>query len=72
MPRKLYLALCLLAAPAALSQTPAIQAVLNAADYSPLIAPGVWVTLSGTQIPRRYVSPGRLTLGKRRVKVTSR
>lgn len=78
----------LLAAPLTFAQTPVIQSILSASDYSTLIAPGSWVaifgtnlapsetvvttlplplqvggvtvSMYGTNIPLRYVSPGQI------------
>lgn len=41
---------CLLGASAAFAQTPVVQSVLHAANYSPLIAPGVWVAIFGSNL----------------------
>ena len=48
--QKLFLAAFLLGSSALFAQTPAIQSVLNAADYSPMVAPGVWVAIFGSNL----------------------
>jgi len=50
MLRNFSLAFCLLGATTAFAQAPVVQSVLHAANYSPLIAPGVWVAIFGSNL----------------------
>ncbi|HEY4088535.1 MAG TPA: hypothetical protein VGM43_21540 [Bryobacteraceae bacterium] len=48
--RKLPIVFCLLGASLGYAQTPVVESVLHAANYSPLIAPGVWVAIFGSNL----------------------
>ncbi len=48
--RNIPAAICLLGVSAAFGQTPVVQSVLHAANYSPLVAPGVWVAIFGSNL----------------------
>jgi uncharacterized protein (TIGR03437 family) len=48
--RNSFLVFCILGASTAFAQTPVVQSVVHAANYSPLIAPGVWVAIFGTNL----------------------
>lgn len=60
--QKCILAAFFLGSSALFAQTPVIQSVLNAADYSPMVAPGVWVAIFGSNLAPSTVTDTTLPL----------